>query len=314
VVRAGLTSAYVSGVSSAPLPAIAIVPPAVGDIPEKKTRRKHRYERVGWVPFVLCHCIMLGAFWSGVTWEAVVLGVVLYYLRMFAVTAGYHRYFAHRSFRTTRWFQFLLGLAATTTIQRGPCWWAAHHRAHHLHSDTEKDLHSPRIDGFYHSHVGWLFAGNGETDWKRVQDLAKYPELVWLDRLCFVPPTLAAIATILIFGWSCFFIGWTVSGVLVWHSTFLVNSLTHVFGRKRFETNDDSKNSLLIALVTMGEGWHNNHHRYMNSARMGFYPREIDLTYYCLVVLEKLGLVWDLKKVPERVLEEGRRADAERAA
>lgn len=300
--------------SSAPLPAISAAPPAVGDAPETaspktRVRRQHRYERIGWVPFFLFHLVMFGAIWAGVTWQGVLTAVVLYFGRMFAVTAGYHRYFAHRAFETSRWFQLLLAIGATSSIQRGPLWWAAHHRAHHLYSDTERDLHSPVIDVFWHSHFGWLFAGNADTDWKRVRDFAKYPELVWLDRYHLVPPVLLGIAVVAAVGWAGFFIGFGLSSVLVWHSTFLVNSLTHVWGKKRFATNDESRNSLLIALVTMGEGWHNNHHRYMNSARMGFYPREIDLTYYCLLALEKLGLVWNLKKVPERVLEEGRRAD-----
>ncbi len=253
---------------------------------------------------------MLGAFWSGVTWEAVAVGVVLYVLRMFMVTAGYHRYFAHRAFETSRWFQFVLAVGAVMTIQRGPLWWAAHHRAHHLYSDTERDLHSPVVDGFWHAHFGWLFAGNAETDWKRVQDLARYPELVWLDKYWLVVPILTAFIVWLIFGWSGLFIGFALSGVLVWHSTFLVNSLAHVWGHRRFDTRDQSRNNLFIALVTMGEGWHNNHHRYMRSARMGFYPGEVDLTYAILRVLEKLGLVWNLEPVPARVLEEGRRPSA----
>ncbi|MBN4049588.1 acyl-CoA desaturase, partial [bacterium AH-315-N03] len=267
-------------------------------------------ERAGWIPFFIMHFVMFGAIWHGWSWEGIVVCAVLFFVRMFAVTAGYHRYFAHRTFETSRWFQFVLAWTAVSSIQRGPLWWAAHHRAHHLHSDTEKDLHSPVVDRFWHSHFGWLFAGNAETDHKRVKDFAKYPELVWLDRWHLAPIILLGILIASVFGWSVFFIGWAISNLLVWHCTFLVNSLTHMVGTRRFDTKDESRNSLVIALLTMGEGWHNNHHRYMNSARMGFYPGEIDLTYYGLVVLEKLGLIWNLKQVPERILEEGRRNDA----
>lgn len=291
-------------------PSALSVPPSKTAASKAPPRRRHRYERLGWIPFFLSHLVMFGAIWSGVTWEAIAVGVVLYFVRMFGVTGGYHRYFAHRAFETSRWFQFVLALLATMTIQRGPLWWAAHHRAHHLHSDTENDLHSPVVDGFWHSHFGWLFAGNAETDMKRVKDLAKYPELLWLDKYWLVVPVLTSVLVWLVWGWPGFFIGFAASGVLVWHSTFLVNSLAHVWGKRRFETKDQSRNNLVIALLTMGEGWHNNHHRYMNSARMGFYPGEIDLTYLTLRGLEKLGIVWNLKGVPERILEEGRQADA----
>lgn len=297
--------------STAPHPTLAFrsEPEVAALAPKEKAARRHRYERIGWMPFLLCHFVMFGAIWSGVTWQAAAVGVVLYFVRMFMVTGGYHRYFAHRAFETSRWFQLVLAVGASMTIQRGPLWWAAHHRAHHLHSDTEKDLHSPVVDGFWHSHFGWFFAGNAETDMKRVKDLARYPELVWLDKYWLVVPAVTSFVVWLIWGWPGLFIGFAASGVLVWHSTFLVNSLAHVWGTRRFATKDQSRNNLFIALVTMGEGWHNNHHRYMNSARMGFYPGEIDLTYYVLRGLEKLGLVWNLKPVPERVLDEGRAAD-----
>lgn len=281
---------------------------------QPRARRLHRYNWLGPVPFVLCHVAVLGALWSGVTWQAVAVGVALYWIRIFGVTAGYHRYFSHRAFETSRPMQFLLAFIAQSTAQKGAIWWASHHRAHHLYSDTERDLHSPRQDGFLHAHLGWLFSGSDRTDWKRVKDLAKYPELVWLDKYYLVPPIVVGFLVWLFFGWSGLFVGFFLSTVFTWHGTFFINSLAHVWGSRRFETRDDSRNNFWLALVTMGEGWHNNHHHHMGSARQGFYWWEIDATYYVLRAMEKVGLVWNLKQPPARVLEEGRRADAARAA
>jgi stearoyl-CoA desaturase (delta-9 desaturase) len=294
--------------STTALPALAI------DQAERPRTKlgKRDYDWWGLVPFVLCHVAALGAIWSGVTWQAVVVCIVLYWARIFGVTAGYHRYFSHRSFETSRPMAFALAFLAQSTAQKGAIWWAAHHRAHHLYSDTDRDLHSPRQRGFLYAHLGWLFAGTDRTDWKRVQDLAKYPELVWLDRYYLVPPIVVGFLVWLFFGWSGLFVGFFLSTVFTWHCTFFINSLAHVWGKRRFATDDDSRNNFALALVTMGEGWHNNHHHYMRSARQGFYWWEIDLTWYALVALSKLGLVWDLKEPPERVLEEGRRLDARR--
>jgi stearoyl-CoA desaturase (delta-9 desaturase) len=264
----------------------------------------------GFIPFALCHFAALGAIWSGVTWQAVLVCVVLYWARIFGVTAGYHRYFSHRAFKTSRPVAFVLAFLAQSTAQKGALWWAAHHRGHHLYSDSERDLHSPRQHGFMYSHLGWLFYQSDETDWKRIRDFAKYPELVWLDKYYLVPPIALGFAVWLFFGWSGLFIGFFLSTILTWHCTFLINSLAHVWGKRRFDTKDDSRNNWLLALITMGEGWHNNHHRYMRSARNGFYWWEVDPTYYLLLGMEKLGLIWDLERPPVRVLDEGRRADA----
>lgn len=277
---------------------------------KRPARRKHNYYPGGAIAWILVHVLVFGAVWSGVTWQALVVCAVLYFFRMWAVTAGFHRYFSHRTFETSRVFQFVLAWCASMTAQRGVLWWAAHHRAHHLYSDTERDLHSPKQDGFFHSHMGWIFSDHSETEWKRIQDFAKYPELVWLNKYWLVPPTITGIAVFLLFGWPGLFIGFFLSQVLSWHSTYFINSLCHVWGERRFETKDTSRNNLFLALLTLGEGWHNNHHHYMNSARQGFYWWEIDITYYSLKVLSWLGIVWNLKTPPARVLEDGRRRDA----
>jgi stearoyl-CoA desaturase (delta-9 desaturase) len=260
--------------------------------------------------FVLSHLAVLGAFWSGVTWQAVVLCFVLLFVRVWGVTAGYHRYFAHRTYKTNRAFQFFLAFLAQTSSQKGALWWAAHHRVHHKLSDQPGDVHSPVQNSFFYAHVGWIFDGTEETRWDKIRDFAKYPELRWLNKYWAVPPAALAIACFLIAGWPGLFIGFFGSTVLLWHNTFLINSLTHVWGKKRFDTTDESRNNMVTALLTLGEGWHNNHHHYQSSCRNGFYWWEIDVTYYVLKMLSWVGLVWDIRDVPEHVLEEGRRRDA----
>jgi stearoyl-CoA desaturase (delta-9 desaturase) len=255
------------------------------------------------VPFLLVHVGCLAAIWSGVTWPAVALGVALYWLRMFAIGAGYHRYFSHRAYSTGRVFQFVLAFLAQSSAQKSVLWWAAKHRHHHLHSDTEHDVHSPRQKGFLYSHVGWIFARRHESaDLAKVADLARYPELMWLHRYELLPAVVLAGLCFALAGWSGLVVGFLWSTVLVYHATFCINSLAHVHGRKRYVTGDDSRNNWLLALFTMGEGWHNNHHAYQSSARQGFRWWEVDPTYYILKGLSRLGVVWDLKTPPEKVL------------
>ncbi len=270
--------------------------------------------RPGSLPFVAVHLGALGTIWTGITWQAAVLCAVLFFVRMFAVTGGYHRYFSHRTFKTSRVGQFLLAVLAQTTAQKGCLWWAAHHRHHHAESDTEHDLHSPHQSGFWYAHLGWLFDDTSKTDYSRVRDLAKYPELVWLNKLHLLPAIALGVASWWFFGWSGLCFGFLASTVFTWHATFTINSLTHMIGNRRFETTDDSRNCLPLALLTMGEGWHNNHHHYQACARQGFYWWEIDITYYILRTLGFFGLVWNIRQPPQRVLEEGRRLDAERRA
>jgi stearoyl-CoA desaturase (delta-9 desaturase) len=270
---------------------------------DSKGVRDKPYEWLYIVPFVLCHLAVFGAIWSGVTWQAVVLCAVLYFVRMFAVTAGYHRYFAHRTFKTSRVVQFLLALVAESSAQKGALWWAAHHRDHHKHSDLAEDVHSPVQRGFWYAHCGWLFDYTEETKWDRIKDLAKYPELVFLNRHEKWVPTLLGVAVWWFFGASGLFIGFFLSTVLLWHGTFVINSLAHVFGSRRYATEDDSRNNPWLALVTLGEGWHNNHHHYQASVRQGFYWWELDITYMVLKAMSWVGLVWDLRQPPSRVYE-----------
>jgi stearoyl-CoA desaturase (Delta-9 desaturase) len=255
------------------------------------------------IPFVLVHLACLGAIWSGVTWQAVVLAVVLYWGRIFAIGAGYHRYFSHRAYSTSRVFQFILAFVCQSTLQKSVLWWAAKHRHHHLHSDTELDVHSPRHTGFWYSHVGWIFARRHDSfDMVKVDDLAHFPELMWLHRHERWPAYALAVLCFVIAGWPGLFVGFFLSTCLVFHGTFCINSLAHVSGRKRYVTGDDSRNNWLLAIVTMGEGWHNNHHACQSSVRQGFFWWEYDPTFYLLKALSWTGLVWDLKSPPQAIL------------
>jgi stearoyl-CoA desaturase (delta-9 desaturase) len=263
-------------------------------------------DQIAWIrclPFFAVHLACLGVFWTGVPLKALLLCAGLYVIRMFGITAGYHRYFAHRSYRTSRVFQFVLAWTACSALQKGPLWWAGHHRRHHTYSDDEADVHSPLQRGFWWSHVGWfLCTRHHDTDFGAVQDFAKYPELGLMNRFHAVPGILLAIGCFLAMGWQGLVWGFFVSTVLLYHATFGINSLCHLFGRVRYRTDDGSRNNLLMALVTLGEGWHNNHHYYASSTKQGFFWWEVDLSFYTLKVLSCLGVVWGLKAPPSAVL------------
>jgi stearoyl-CoA desaturase (delta-9 desaturase) len=247
------------------------------------------------VAFVSIHLGCFVVIWTGVSLRATVLGLALYVVRIFAIGAGYHRYFAHRAFRTSRAFQFGLAFLSLMSAQRGILWWAAKHRQHHMHSDTDADLHSPVRRGFLYAHVGWIFLPrNDATDYGLVRDLARFKELVWLERHSYLPLAALAFSTWLIADWAGLVIGFCWSTVAVWHVTFSINSLSHIIGRRRYITGDYSRNNWLLALLTMGEGWHNNHHAYQASVRQGFRWWELDPTFYILCVLSWFGLVWGL--------------------
>jgi stearoyl-CoA desaturase (Delta-9 desaturase) len=262
-------------------------------------------ERLNWrssAPFFAFHLIPIAVIWTGVPASALVLCAALYFGRMFFITAGYHRYFAHRSYRLPRWAQLVMAVGGTTAFQKGPLWWAAHHRDHHRWSDTERDVHSP-IRGFWWSHVGWILCDRWSgTDLDRIRDFAKYPELRWLNRNDWVAPAVLAGLTFAFGGWAGLVVGFGLSTVLLWHGTFLVNSLAHVVGRRRYATSDTSRNSFVIALLTNGEGWHNNHHHYQASARQSFRWWEWDPSFYVLWLLERVGVVRDLKRPSERIM------------
>jgi stearoyl-CoA desaturase (delta-9 desaturase) len=275
--------------------------PAPSDPARKPS--SHEAHWLATAPFYLVHVVAVaGVALLGWSWKGLALAVGLYYARMFFVTAGYHRYFAHRTYKTSRVFQFLLAFFAQTSTQKGALWWAAHHRIHHKLSDKPGDVHSMKLEGFWWSHVGWILSTKHEqTEWEQIPDLAKYPELRWLNRFQIVPSLVYCVALFLAGGSFALVWGYFVSTVLLWHGTFTINSLMHWMGRRRYATTDESRNSLTLALVTLGEGWHNNHHYYPRSTAQGFFWWEIDITFYVLRALSLVGLVWDLHTPPKKI-------------
>lgn len=281
------------------------------------------FQHIDWataIPYLGLHLLCFSVFWVGVSWIAVAVFLCMLYLRVFALTAFYHRYFSHKAFQTSRVVQFLGGFLGATAAQRGPVWWAAHHRHHHRRSDQPTDVHSPRQHGFWWSHMWWFLTHeNALTDERVVKDWMKFPELRWLEKYHLLPAIMFAG---LMFGlgallnnlwpqletgpWQMLVWGFLFSTVALYHITYFVNSLAHVIGKQRFDTGDDSRNNFIIAMLTWGEGWHNNHHYYQGSARQGFYWWELDITYLVLKLLAQFGIVWNLKPVPQKILDEGR--------
>jgi stearoyl-CoA desaturase (delta-9 desaturase) len=296
------------------------------DIDSDEPMTSTEFNWVRTMPFIILHLACIGVLITGVSTTAIIVCLALFWLRLFAITAFYHRYFSHRSYKTSRPAQFIFALLGNMSAQRGPLWWAAHHRAHHQHADTEDDLHSPIKRGFWWSHAGWFSCdASFRTQIHRIKDFAKYPELRWLDRYDIFAPILlltllfvagemlAAYAPALeTNGLQLIVWGFVISTVILFHSTVTINSLGHIWGKKRFNNKDESRNNAVLALLTLGEGWHNNHHRWAVSARQGFYWYEIDITYGILKIMSWMGIVWDLNPVPAHVLEEGRRADTHR--
>ena len=297
------------------------------EIKNKEVSDKVDFVRI--IPFIVLHLGCLGIIWVGWSPFALIFCFGYYFIRMFAITGFYHRYFSHKTFKTNRFWQFIFALLGASCVQRGALWWAAHHRHHHRYSDTEKDVHSPK-KGFIMSHMGWIgTSGAFRTKYELIQDFAKYKELVFLNRFDTLVPISSAILIFLFgYGINLYFPGLNTSGfqMLIWgffistivlfHGTVTINSLSHMWGSKRFETNDDSRNNFILSLVTLGEGWHNNHHYYPGTVKQGFYWWEIDPTYYGLRVLQFLGIIRDLRPVPKKIYQEIRNnklAKAEKA-
>lgn len=298
---------------------------------EKEQRGKVVFKKE--IGFLLVHLAPLLVFWTGVTSFDWILCISLYFIRMFFVTGVYHRYFSHSTYKTSRLVQFLFAFFAETSLQKGVLHWAANHRTHHRHSDTPKDPHSKKIYGFWYSHIGWIVGPDyKETKLNLIKDFAKYPELLWLNKYHLIPPFMLLIGVFFVGGYanasaagveislmaimshglSSLIIGFFLSTVILLHGTFSINSLMHMIGRKRYESNDESKNNLFLALITLGEGWHNNHHYYQSTVRQGFYWWEIDITFYILKILSWFGIVWDLKPVPKHIKDSRTKEEAKK--
>jgi stearoyl-CoA desaturase (delta-9 desaturase) len=279
--------------------------------------------KVNWLrclPFILIHLACFGVLLVGWSPAAVIMCLAMFWLRMFAITAFYHRYFAHKAYKTNRFWQFIFAILGNTAAQRGPLWWASHHRKHHRFSDQESDIHSPIAHGFWWSHIGWFASDAGfKTDYSAIKDFSKYPELKFLNRFDSLVPLLFALLMFGVGEWMAalnpssgtnglqmLVWGFFISTVLLFHGTFTINSLGHVWGSRRFKTKDQSRNNAFLALITLGEGWHNNHHRFAVSAKQGFYWWELDISYLFLRFFSLIGIVRDLNPVPQRILDEGK--------
>ncbi len=280
-----------------------------------ETADKYAVDWARLIPYAGMHLMCLGVIWVGWSWIACGIAAGLYVVHMFSITAFYHRLFSHCAYKTSRVAQFIFAVVGNSSVQRGPIWWAARHRHHHRNSDQENDVHSPVQHGLFWSHMGWITSkGAFGFEEKSVPDLMKFPELRFLDRYDNLVPLLEGV--------GLFFLGvylqnqgWNTSGgqMLIWaffvstivcsHATFTINSLTHVFGKKRYKSKDESRNNWWLAIITFGEGWHNNHHYYPGSVRQGFYWWEYDFTYYVLWCMSKVGIIWDLNGVPEHIRE-----------
>ena len=295
-----------------------------------RARKNPSFALPNWVknvPFVGLHVACLAVLFLpnfGVSVGVLTLCAFTYFLKMFGITAGYHRYFAHRAYKTSRVMQFVLAWLGCSAMQRGPLWWAAHHRTHHRYSDTPKDPHSPHETTFWWAHLGWVTAEDAvEAPWESIQDFRRFPELRLLDRLHWLPGIVLAAACYLIgavaggwdgslgalafqgAGWSCLLWGWLISTVLTYHATFSINSLSHLWGKRRYATDDDSRNNGFLALITLGEGWHNNHHHFQSSANQGFFWWEFDVSYRVIRCMEFARLVWGVRKPGAKALTHG---------
>lgn len=289
---------------------------------------RHRVSILRAVPFIGMHAACVLVLWVGASEVAVGCALIFFVARMFFVTAFFHRYFSHRAFETSRPFQFLIAVLGCTAGQRGPLWWAGHHRTHHAYSDTADDPHSPARRGFLYSHMVWfLTRGSFTVPEQRVADWSRFPELRWLERFDWVPFAIFAAGCWSLGAWlegyapglgtsggQMLVWGAIVSTVILYHATYTINSLAHRFGRRAFPTEDDSRNNVWLALLTLGEGWHNNHHCCPTAARHGFLWWQLDLTYLGLRLLAGVGLIRALRPVPSRVLRAARLSRADPCA
>ena len=251
-------------------------------------------------------------------WAYIGLWAVAHFLRAVGLTLIFHRYLAHRAFKMNRAARFVWAFIATAAMQKGPLWWAGHHVNHHRFADRDGDPHSPMVSGVYYAHIGWFL---NQTKYDRVEatnpvlrDFSRVPEMAWLEKYFFLPPLMLAVAMFLVGGMPWFVWGFCLPTMTLAHATFAINTVNHMFGTRRFETVDESRNNVVTAIFAVGEGWHNNHHRYQRAARNGFYWWEIDPTWYVIRAMKAVGLVWDVQAVPKRIYEEARALKAKRAA
>ena len=259
---------------------------------------------------ILFHLSVVLVFISGYSFTALITFLVLFLVRLFVITGFFHRYYSHRSYQTSRWFQFLLTFIGTSAGQQGPLSWATSHITHHQHADAEDDPHSPVLNSGFYAHIGWLLQKDAlSTNDKIVKPFTKYPEIVFLDRYHYIGTTSLIISLALLgmllsehypeLGTSALQLvswGFILSTLLILHGACLVNSVGHLYGYRRFKTKDNSHNVWWLFPLTLGDNWHNNHHHAPKSASFSYAWWEVDIIYLCILILEKLGLVWNVKK------------------
>src|SRR5438045_3132295 len=236
------------------------------------------------------------------SWKALLLAMVLWWVAAsLGIGMGYHRLLTHRGYKTPKWVEYFLTICATLTLEGGPIFWVATHRIHHQYADKEGDPHSP-IDGTWWAHMGWILTGKSMHHDTRtlahyVPDLANDKFHVWITKYHYVPMIMLAIALLATGGLPLLMWGIFVRTVLGLHATWLVNSATHMWGSRRFSTPHISTNNWFVALLTFGEGWHNNHHAHPTSARHGLKWHEVDVNWYGIWTLKILGLANQIKAV-----------------
>jgi len=251
-------------------------------------------------------------------WAFLALWAVSHFTRAIGLTLIFHRYFAHRAFKMNRVARFVWAFIGTAAMQKGPLWWAGHHVNHHKFADRDGDPHSPMVSGVYYAHIGWFLH---DTKYDKVEatnpvirDFSKVPEIAWLEKWFFVPPAALALGLYFFGGMPSLVYGFCLPTMTLAHATFAINTVNHMFGSRRFETLDESRNNVLTAVFAAGEGWHNNHHRFQRAARNGFYWYEVDVTWYVIRAMAAVGLIWDIQPVPQRIYDEARAVKARRAA
>ncbi|MDR1989155.1 MAG: acyl-CoA desaturase [Acidobacteriaceae bacterium] len=274
-------------------------------------------KKVSFFVFWLVQASALLVFFVPFTWPLVALWAVSHFLRAMGLTLSFHRYYAHRSFQMNRVARFIWTFIGVAAMQKGPLWWAGHHVNHHRFADREGDPHSPMVSGVYYAHIGW-FLNDAKHDRIEatnpvIRDFSKVPEIAFLDRYFFLPPLMLAVTMFAIGGWPWLVWGFCLPTMTLAHSTFAINTVNHMFGSRRFDTIDESRNNPITAIFAVGEGWHNNHHRYQRSARNGFYWWEFDPTWYAIRTMQAVGLAWNVQPVPERIYAEAKATRERRA-
>ncbi len=284
----------------------------------EKVINLNRNKDINWDTLFFVTVFHILAIWALFTfsWSNFLAAFIMWWTAgSFGIGLGYHRQLTHRSFKTPKWLEYFFAFCGTLAVQSGAIKWVTTHRIHHAHTETDNDPHSPR-NGTYWAHIGWIFQGTSqehdEATIKRYSpDLIKDKVHVFLSKYYWVSSVIAGAVLFAIGGWSMVLWGVFARVVFGWHMTWLVNSATHLWGTRRFETRDDSTNNGLIAAVTFGEGWHNNHHAQPSSARHGLAWYEVDVNWITIWLLEKVGLATDIRAYK---LERNKPVELERAA